>query len=728
VIVISHPPRSSLIFKSVLTQTILKHALLPPGSHHTQLPVLPSAYNSITNMLLHYPQQYEHHISPTHYQSFESSSTSFPLQTSLPALATPISLSQRSLHSSQVSMPASQQQPSNPTVRIHQSTPSPGDGAQSNNNQLMLAQGAFLGSGRGSERFPSSRYLDTLSRKTGKYHKRLSSASSINSAGAPSPHDYTSPYCQIVNSDSSSFSPLENVDCVSSPHQNHFPKSLPTPVGTPTSNQFMPPGYQNVPSAQETHRYSASAMRRIHSATGDDDGSAFTFSGPQSVSSMSHTSPATPHTNYEVEYDEKSFGQGENLSIINAWMDEYSPFFLGFSQSAVFSQSLHDVFADQSYNSPASPSFSQQSQPNAPHTSSNLSPYRNMNVFATRLQAANQDHLANRTGSPVTSATRELSPFKAYNQIQELGSDISPQNRMTAMTQAMMDQPRLPTAPKSISPKELMLEDPELDEADTTPLFRSQFDQSSSFANRRPNANMSDFPDQNGMFGRPFSAVSTQVPQQYPFISERRRQHSDIQDGESEQVPDFPAHLLSMETTVEEGSSEPSSSQQTSGQQPAQQIQRPDDTSSDCGTYTCTYRGCTLRFETPAKLQKHKREAHRQTSPNAASTSSSGGATSAAAASAGLTDLDLRNSQAGPHKCERTNPSTGKPCNSIFSRPYDLTRHEDTIHNARKQKVRCHLCAEEKTFSRNDALTRHMRVVHPDVDWPGKTRRGKGRD
>ena len=34
------------------------------------------------------------------------------------------------------------------------------------------------------------------------------------------------------------------------------------------------------------------------------------------------------------------------------------------------------------------------------------------------------------------------------------------------------------------------------------------------------------------------------------------------------------------------------------------------------------------------------------------------------------------------------------------------------------RRKRCHQCAEEKTFSRNDALTRHMRVVHPDVDWP----------
>jgi hypothetical protein len=46
-----------------------------------------------------------------------------------------------------------------------------------------------------------------------------------------------------------------------------------------------------------------------------------------------------------------------------------------------------------------------------------------------------------------------------------------------------------------------------------------------------------------------------------------------------------------------------------------------------------------------------------------------------------------RNSQAGPDKC-----ASGR-------------RHEDTIHNECKQKVRCALCVEGKTFSRNDALT-----------------------
>jgi hypothetical protein len=112
-----------------------------------------------------------------------------------------------------------------------------------------------------------------------------------------------------------------------------------------------------------------------------------------------------------------------------------------------------------------------------------------------------------------------------------------------------------------------------------------------------------------------------------------------------------------------------------------------------------------------------------------------------------FSDINVRvieDSQAGPHKvrtasdkvslrtyanliqCERINPSTGKPCNTIFSRPYDLTQHEDTIHNARKQKASCPLCIEEKTFTRNDAFARHLRVVHPDHIDPSKSRRRNG--
>ena len=85
-----------------------------------------------------------------------------------------------------------------------------------------------------------------------------------------------------------------------------------------------------------------------------------------------------------------------------------------------------------------------------------------------------------------------------------------------------------------------------------------------------------------------------------------------------------------------------------------------------------------------------------------------------------------RNRHHSPFRCDRPNPTTGKPCNAVFPRAYDLTRHEDTIHSARKQRIRCIHCVEDKNFSRRDALTRHMRVVHPDVDYPGRKRRRAG--
>jgi uncharacterized Zn-finger protein len=54
---------------------------------------------------------------------------------------------------------------------------------------------------------------------------------------------------------------------------------------------------------------------------------------------------------------------------------------------------------------------------------------------------------------------------------------------------------------------------------------------------------------------------------------------------------------------------------------------------------------------------------------------------------------------------------TGKLCNAKFSRPYDLTRHQHTVHE-RKEKVRCEICGQ--LVSRLDALTRHRRDIHAD--------------
>jgi hypothetical protein len=201
----------------------------------------------------------------------------------------------------------------------------------------------------------------------------------------------------------------------------------------------------------------------------------------------------------------------------------------------------------------------------------------------------------------------------------------------------------------------------------------------------------------------------------------------------AEQTPDFPAHLTSMESSISDGPMASSQERDSSNSRSAPL--RPADTRANTGTYTCTYHGCAQRFDSQQNLQRHKRDFHRsQAHSNKESGTSSGTSStegsprdteSPAPSNSGMTSAALlaRNSQAGPHKCTRVNPSTGKPCNTVFSRPYDLTRHEDTIHNNRKMKVRCPYCREEKSFSRNDALVRHLRVVHPEVEVSGK--RGK---
>ncbi|KAL5344572.1 hypothetical protein ACLOAV_010556 [Pseudogymnoascus australis] len=66
---------------------------------------------------------------------------------------------------------------------------------------------------------------------------------------------------------------------------------------------------------------------------------------------------------------------------------------------------------------------------------------------------------------------------------------------------------------------------------------------------------------------------------------------------------------------------------------------------------------------------------------------------------------------AGPHKCERISPKTGKPCNTTCSRQYDLKRHKDTIHNGRK--VHCRFCG--MTFHRKDYMKNHIHDVDPEI-------------
>lgn len=283
--------------------------------------------------------------------------------------------------------------------------------------------------------------------------------------------------------------------------------------------------------------------------------------------------------------------------------------------------------------------------------------------------------------------------------------------------------------PKTISPKDAMLEFHKSPaDSSSMPLFPSQAEASQFEAAVATTLANTDF--SNDAFA-PFSSASQNTPQPYFLGQTAGADVLQYQTNTPQQQHQPPHQQHHSHPQHQQNSAEFAAAlaglDQAAGVDRKMQDHdsdlaagRPDDTASEAGTYSCTYHGCTRRFETPARLQKHKREAHRQTTPGSHMLSRD-------SSTLGARGLSARNSQDGPHRCERTNPSTGKPCNSIFSRPYDLTRHEDTIHNARKQKVRCHLCTEEKTFSRNDALTRHMRVVHPNVTWPGKQKR-RGRE
>lgn len=458
-----------------------------------------------------------------------------------------------------------------------------------------------------------------------------------------------------------------------------------------------------------------------------DDVPDYAHSAGQSVSSYGHDSPATPHT----AQDDIDFKMPAN---------DARPI-------PKFERTYTDIAADTGFYEP---SASAQAVSSKPAQSSLLSPYRssaNENVQRA-LQAAQYA----RSQSPSSTASRSDSPFRksspyrqpsnTFNSAMNTAVAAREQNRQADAAYAMKSQmqPSDDSEPKTISPKDALLDYRESDEESKVPLFpdsgaseydsqytggdqyrtatQSSFDTPSSQSYRRdswvpqqfsPNFSTASAPSLPQSSSFTFATPSIQNMHSMPMNapSQYRSTPNTMSSG-VDQTPEFPAHLTSMESSASEA--EPPSGSQNSVLSD-RYITKPTSTGAESGTYSCTYHGCSQRFETPQKLQKHKREGHRSANLSQAMTSAA---------------ILERNSQAGPHKCERINPTTGKPCNTVFSRPYDLTRHEDTIHNARKQKVRCALCVEEKTFSRNDALTRHMRVVHPEVDFPGKHRRRGG--
>ncbi|KAI0121461.1 hypothetical protein F4776DRAFT_655600 [Hypoxylon sp. NC0597] len=554
-------------------------------------------------------------------------------------------------------------------------------------------------------------------------HQRESSLSSLGSNGPASPYNAntSNPHIAVTDSSSEGYHDISGGD-------NSYAYSLGKSL--PISDNFYASalGNYNTNSRDSNltngnHRDTLNANQRQHGLRGDRglapasdlsiSGGGSTRSHPVSVASSvaGGDSPATPSF-HETEDDlrrPRNVFNNPNIPKLD--------------------RTMTDIYNDELYN----PNFTITSASPPPQTQIAMSPSNEL--FAQRLQAANSQHLS-AVQSPVSNPSREdQSPFRqgspyasAMNDFPQVGMEqirLGSARQIHQQRKAERDQRELEQqlarnstqqqgTPNTISPKDALLDFNESDEGSSMPLFPPQ---ESHNYNMEPTTNgagnvgsrnisqhsspsfqsVSSTPIQSGFnFSMP---SNVQLPQQYPFITHRQQQQQ-----RSTPATSTYSRVSSTDASNSEGGEVPT--------------QKPAGASADGGTYTCTYHGCTLRFETPALLQKHKREGHRQA--NALSHVRSSPST------AGGMPGSLLNSQAGPHKCERINPSTGKPCNTIFSRPYDLTRHEDTIHNARKQKVRCDLCTEEKTFSRADALTRHYRVCHPDVEFPGKHRRRGG--
>ncbi|KAF2965818.1 hypothetical protein GQX73_g7765 [Xylaria multiplex] len=484
-----------------------------------------------------------------------------------------------------------------------------------------------------------------------------------------------------------------------------------------------------------------------------------TRSRPVSVaSSIGGDSPATPSFHeHEDEHRRPKNGEGpdspvlfpldSDLEYVNDCLhfrfDDIA--FVNSANTPKLDRTMTDVYGDELY----SPNFTITSASPPPQTHLAMSPPSDL--FTQRIQTANlyaaaQSPVSNdsgaqspfRQGSPYASAINDFSKvgtnrarMESAQQLRErrkAEEDAKQLQRQMARhsQQGLQRRHQQQSTPTTISPKDAVLEFNETDADSTFPLFPAQETNMYGLGQNSVNAEMSRAASQQS--ASPFQSMSTtpvqsgfnfsmpsnvQLPQQYPFIPRQPQQQQQPQPQQQQQQQRQQQLTPSASTFSRMSSAEASNtdggSSNNGGPAP-----RPDRTAADGGTYTCTYHGCTLRFDTPALLQKHKREGHRQVSTlNHLRSPGIIGQTAGSVAS----------SQAGPHRCDRINPSTGKPCSTVFSRPYDLTRHEDTIHNAKKQKVRCGLCTEEKLFSRADALTRHYRVCHPDVEVPGKHRR-----
>lgn len=373
----------------------------------------------------------------------------------------------------------------------------------------------------------------------------------------------------------------------------------------------------------------------------------------------------------------------------------------------------------------------------APGTATHSQPERiadtNNSQLPTLLQQAQSQHLARSDPAKPVVMARGHSPFRANSPFHPARTQqeiIPSPTRTTAFlnvgayttarsqrekdierdAEALRQQLRkeyeeLQQTPNTISPKDAYIEYAEAEDSNDAQGARFSSSQNDDSFSQRSIKNESDGGSYHGdddteqgydnslAAGSRRSSDDVDMDYGLPIY----HQHSDHQ--EQQQFGDHHQHHLNVpgygwgDDSSSQGNSDGSHHSDPIYELTSSPLRKPADTMANDGAYSCTVLGCSLRFSTASKMSKHRREAHRNNTPLGR-------------------DAPVKSLLQGPSRCERTNPATGKPCNTIFSRPYDLTRHEDTIHNTARQKVRCEICNDEKTFSRFDALTRHKKVKH----------------
>lgn len=396
-----------------------------------------------------------------------------------------------------------------------------------------------------------------------------------------------------------------------------------------------------------------------------------------------------------------------------------------------FMRTVSDAEQDELFNPGIAPGTTTHTQPEriADTTNSQL---------PTLLQQAQSQHLARSAPAKPVVMVRGHSPFRANSPFHPARTQqeiIPSPTRTTAFlnvgayttarsqrekemerdAEALRQQLRkeyeeLQQTPNTISPKDAYIEYAEAEDSNDAQGARFSSSQNDDAFSQHSIKNESDGGSYHGdddtehSYDNSLAAGSRRgsddVNMDYGLpIYHQHSEHQEQQQQQQQQFGDHHQHHLSVpgygwgDDSSSQGNSDGSHHSDSNYELTSSPLRKPADTMANDGAYSCTVLGCSLRFSTASKMSKHRREAHRNNTPLGR-------------------DAPIKSLLQGPSRCERTNPTTGKPCNTIFSRPYDLTRHEDTIHNTARQKVRCEICNDEKTFSRYDALTRHKKVKH----------------